>query len=154
MQQDRLAAAVTGEEGNATLYQEDGNEMENGNEKTAFTAKLWHFVRRNAAAVAGSAVLMIVLAGAIWLLSFFSVVVYCYDGAESYRRMGILFLRKEHGEYELYLPEEMAENAKSSRFRLVLKERLVKKCGRKNLTIHGKDRKISQSMEECMDFVL
>lgn len=87
----------------------------------------------------------------IWL---HSAVLYCYNGGEEYRRIGLLHLRKKKQEFELYLPEYMLETKGTPRYRLMFKSRLVKKHGGEDLVVHGEDYKLRQPLEECVDFVL
>ena len=87
----------------------------------------------------------------IWL---HSVILYCYNGGEEYRRIGLLHLRRKKHEFELYLPEYMLETRGTPRYRLMFKSRLIKKHGGEDLVVHGEDYKLRQPLEECVDFVL
>lgn len=87
----------------------------------------------------------------IWL---HSAVLYCYNGGEEYRRIGLFHLRRKKQEFELYLPEYMLETRGTPRYRLMFKSKLVKKYGGEDLVVHGEDYKLRQPLEECVDFVL
>ena len=150
MQEDRLAAVTDDTKDTENMESVE----ENTDTRMDFLHHMWYFLRKNAVAAVVTAVILAAVLSGLIFFSYYSVVVYGYDGGDSYQRMGILLLKKEGGEYALHLPEEMTDSVKTLRFRLVLKERLVRKCGKKKLTIQSGDRKISQSMEECMDFVL
>ncbi|MGN0384492.1 MAG: hypothetical protein ACI4EX_01270 [Lachnospiraceae bacterium] len=83
-----------------------------------------------------------------------SVEVYCYDGGDSYRKLGVAFVKKSDGNYEMSLPENMTDSKNIPRYRLILKKNFAKHCKGMSLTILAGDRKLQQSMEECMDFAL
>ena len=104
-------------------------------------------------AVGGMLLLAALLIGG-YLFWYFGVDVYCYDGGEEYKRLGLLFVKKKQGSYELQFPDGITEDEGKERFRLVFKGRLIKQARHRKLTIHYGGRKILQSMEECVDFVL
>ena len=83
-----------------------------------------------------------------------SVEVYCYDGGDSYKKLGVAFVKKSGGNYEMSLPENMTDSKNIPRYRLILKKNFAKRCKGMSLTILTGDRKLQQSMEECMDFAL
>lgn len=83
-----------------------------------------------------------------------SVEVYCYDGGDSYKKLGVAFVKKSDGNYEMSLPENMTDSKNIPRYRLILKKNFAKRCKGMSLTILSGDRKLQQSMEECMDFAL
>lgn len=87
----------------------------------------------------------------VWL---HSAILYCYNGGEEYRRIGLLHIRKKKQEFELYLPEYLLETKGTPRYRLMLKTGLVKRHGGTDLVVHGEDYKLRQPLEECVDFVL
>lgn len=89
-----------------------------------------------------------------YLLWLYSVELYCYDGGEEYRRLGILRLKKEKDALSLFLPDYLTETAGSPRYRLTLRSRLVKKYGKKDLIVYNEEHKLRQPLEECVDFVL
>ena len=83
-----------------------------------------------------------------------SVEVYCYDGGDSYKKLGVAFVKKSNGNYEMSLPENMTDSKNIPRYRLILKKNFAKRCKGMSLTILTGNRKLQQSMEECMDFAL
>lgn len=83
-----------------------------------------------------------------------SVEVYCYDGGDSYKKLGVAIVKKSDGNYEMSLPENMTDSRNIPRYRLILKKNFAKHCKGMSLTILAGDRKLQQSMEECMDFAL
>ena len=83
-----------------------------------------------------------------------SVEVYCYDGGDSYKKLGVAFVKKSDGNYEMSLPENMTDSKNIPRYRLILKKNFAKHCKGMSLTILAGDRKLQQSMEECMDLCL
>lgn len=87
----------------------------------------------------------------IWL---HSVVLYCYNGGEEYRRVGLLHLKRKKQEFELYLPEYLLETRGTPRYRLMFKSKLIKRHAGADLVVRGEDYKLRQPLEECVDFVL
>ena len=87
----------------------------------------------------------------IWL---HSVILYCYNGGDEYKKLGLLHLKREKYGYELYLPEYLLESAGTPRYRLMVKNRLVKKLGKKDIVLRSDEHKLRQPIEECIDFVL
>lgn len=98
--------------------------------------------------IAGSVVLLLRL---VWL---HSAVLYCYNGGDEFRKLGLLYLKKEKDAFELYLPDYLLETAGTPRYRLMVKSRLVKKWGKMDLVVRSEEHKLRQPLEECIDFVL
>ncbi|MDE5801633.1 MAG: hypothetical protein K2I22_01805 [Lachnospiraceae bacterium] len=95
--------------------------------------------------------------GILWgcrLLWLYSVELYCYDGGNEYRRLGLLYIRKRKKELDLYLPDYMLTKTGVPRYRLVVKDRLVKRFGKMDLVVHSDDHCQRRPLEECVDFVL
>ncbi len=90
----------------------------------------------------------------VYLLWLHSAVLYCYDGGDAYQKLGLLRLKKEKGAFSLYLPDYLAEAAKSPRYRLLVKNRLVKRRNGMDLIVYNEEHKLRQPLEECVDFVL
>lgn len=112
------------------------------------------WIGTNPLPAAGGMLLLAALFIGGYLFWYFGVDVYCYDGGEEYKRLGLLFVKKKQGSYELQFPDGITEDEGKERFRLVFKGRLIKQARHRKLTIHYGGRKILQSMEECVDFVL
>lgn len=112
------------------------------------------WIGTNPLPAAGGMLLLAALLIGGYLFWYFGVDVYCYDGGEEYKRLGLLFVKKKQGSYELQFPDGITEDEGKERFRLVFKGRLIKQARHRKLTIHYGGRKILQSMEECVDFVL
>ena len=112
------------------------------------------WIGANPLPAAGGMLLLAALLIGGYLFWYFGVDVYCYDGGEEYKRLGLLFVKKKQGSYELQFPDGITEDEGKERFRLVFKGRLIKQARHRKLTIHYGGRKILQSMEECVDFVL
>ncbi len=115
---------------------------------------LAYFLKKNATVLLGGicvGVALFVLATMLWS---YSVEVYCYDGGNSYRKLGLFFLKRNNGALELSLPEDTVDYKHTPRYRLVLKKTLVKKYKNQDLIVQTGEQKLTQSVEECMDFVL
>lgn len=95
--------------------------------------------------------------GILWgcrLLWLYSVELYCYDDGNEYRRLGLLYIRKRKKELDLYLPDYMLAKTGVPRYRLVVKDRLVKRFGKMDLVVHSDEYRQRRPLEECVDFVL
>lgn len=92
--------------------------------------------------------------GFLYLFWLHSAVLYCYEGGEEYRKIGLFHIKKGKKELELYLPEYVLQSTKAFRYRLMLRNRLVKKCADHDLVVYNEDNKLRQQVEECVDFVL
>ncbi|MBQ9136456.1 MAG: hypothetical protein IJX66_10260, partial [Lachnospiraceae bacterium] len=58
---------------------------------------------------------ILILAGRfLWI---YSAVLYCYDGGDEYRKLGVFFLRKKEEGMELYMPEYLTETTDVLRYR-------------------------------------
>lgn len=113
-------------------------------------------VRAAGAALPVAGMACILIAGGLFirLSRLHSVVLYCYDGGEEYRRLGVLHLRKRQEEFELELPEEMLRMSGTPRYRILLQNRLVKHCTGMDLVLKSEDCRMRYPLEECVDFVL
>lgn len=89
--------------------------------------------------------------GLLWL---YSVELYCYDGGNEYRRLGLLYIKRRKKELELYLPDYMLAKTGVPRYRLVVKDRLVKRFGKMNLVVYSDEHRLCRPLEDCVDFVL
>lgn len=95
---------------------------------------------------------ILILAGRfLWT---YSVILYCYDGGDAYRKLGVFFLHKKDDGMELYLPEYLTETTDVLRYRLHLKKGLVKRCEGEELLVYSEDGELRRPVEECVDFVL
>lgn len=92
--------------------------------------------------------------GFLYLFWLHSAVLYCYEGGEEYRKIGLFHVKRGKKELELYLPEYVLQSTKAFRYRLMLRSRLVKKCADHDLVVYNEDNKLRQQVEECVDFVL
>lgn len=83
-----------------------------------------------------------------------SAVLYCYDGGDEYKKLGLFFLHKKEGGVELYLPEYLTETTDILRYRLLLRNGLVKRFAGSDLVVYSEDTELRRPLEECVDFVL
>jgi len=90
----------------------------------------------------------------VYLLWMHTAILYCYDGGEEYRKIGIFQIKRGKKELELYLPDYILQSTKAFRYRLMLRNRLVKRCQNRELVVYNEDNKLRQQVEECVDFVL
>lgn len=88
------------------------------------------------------------------LLWLYSVELYCYDGGSEYRRLGLLYIKKRKKELELFLPDYMLAKTGVPRYRLVVKDRLVKRFGKMDLVVYSDEHRLCRPLEDCVDFVL
>ncbi len=103
-----------------------------------------------------------ILGVAVLSLAFFGVsilwrktaVLYCYDGGDAYKKLGLFFLRKNEENLELYLPEYLTESTDILRYRLLVKKGLVNKFSGRDLVVYSEDGALHRPLEECVDFVL
>lgn len=134
---------------------ESGGEQDNA-ENTAGAAYAGATARAAGAALPVAGMACILIAGGLFirLSRLHSVVLYCYDGGEEYRKLGVLHLRKRQEEFELELPEEMLRMSGTPRYRILLQNRLVKHCTGMDLVLKSEDCRMRYPLEECVDFVL
>ena len=147
MDDDRLA-------GGYAAVEDADEEMPSLNSNAGGLAGMVSWIGTNPLPAAGGMLLLAALLIGGYLFWYFGVDVYCYDGGEEYKRLGLLFVKKKQGSYELQFPDGITGDEGKERFRLVFKGRLIKQARHRRLTIHYGGRKILQSMEECVDFVL
>ena len=83
-----------------------------------------------------------------------SVVLYCYDGGEEYKKIALLFLKEEKEQFELFVPLHLLERKGTPRYRLAVKGSLVKRCNRMDIVVKSQEGRVRRPMEECVDFVL
>lgn len=88
------------------------------------------------------------------LLWLYSVELYCYADGNEYRRLGLLYIRKRKKELDLYLPDYILTKTGVPRYRLVVKNRLIKRFGKMDLVVHSDEHCLRRPLEECVDFVL
>ena len=88
---------------------------------------------------------------AVWL---YTAELYCYDAGNTYRRLGILPIKKRKKELELYLPDDMLAKTGIPRYRLVVKSGLIKRFGKMDLVVYSDAYSLRRPLEECVDFVL
>ncbi len=152
MEDDRLAGGYA----DAGTGAEESTDEETLSRKNSVggLAGMVSWIGANPLPAAGGVLLLAALLIGGYLFWYFGVDVYCYDGGEEYKRLGLLFVKKKQGSYELQFPDGITEDEGRERFRLVFKGRLIKQARHRRLTIHYGGRKILQSMEECVDFVL
>lgn len=127
-----------------------GIDSKEGSLHNAYSDKIFPLV---GAAMAGGAFILV----AVCIVRFFwinSAVLYCYDGGDEYKKLGIFFLHKNEDAVELYLPEYLTETTDILRYRLLLKKGLVKKFAGSDLTVYNEDSELRRPLEECVDFVL
>ena len=88
-----------------------------------------------------------IFGAAVLSLAFFGVsilwrktaVLYCYDGGDAYKKLGLFFLRKNEENLELYLPEYLTESTDILRYRLLVKKGLVNKFSGRDLVVYSED---------------
>lgn len=104
--------------------------------------------------IAGIALLLVAILLFVRLLWLHSVVLYCYNGGEDYKRLGLLHLKREKGRFFLYLPEYLLESSETPRYRLVLRQALIKRHENAEIVVQSAEHKLRRPVEECVDFVL
>lgn len=119
-----------------------------------FSGGIFSHLQRNGGTYFGIALCTIAAGSFVYLLWLHSAVLYCYEGGEEYRKIGFFHIKKGKNELELYLPDYILQSTKAFRYRLMLKNRLVKKCANHELVVYNEDSKLRQQVEECVDFVL
>ncbi len=129
---------------------EEGRMTDAGNEKIALLNRL----KQNAGTYFGTTLCIISSGLFVYLLWLHSAVLYCYEGGEEYRKIGIFRIKRGKKELELYLPDYILQSTKAFRYRLMLRSPLVKKCANHDLVVYNEDNKLRQQVEECVDFVL
>lgn len=156
---DNTAAAGSGSlwkntKGTQRILESEGEQDNAGN--TAGAAYAGTTARAAGAALPVAGMACILIAGGLFirLSRLHSVVLYCYDGGEEYRKLGVLHLRKRQEEFELELPEEMLRMSGTPRYRILLQNRLVKHCAGMDLVLKSEDCRMRYPLEECVDFVL
>ena len=133
----------------------DGEKVKMASDKSEmFLADIAAYIRTHLQSLLGLGFIVTALLLALRLIWLHSAVLYCYNGGEEYRRVALLHVRRRKQEFELYLPEYMLETRGTPRYRLMFKEKLIKKHGGADLVVHGEDYKLRQPLEECVDFVL
>lgn len=150
--QKRLQSSTEGiaEKGETAEQSGNGGQKADGGWQRAWTA----WLSEKGFFIAGILLLLTAAALGIRLLWLHSAVLYCYNGGEEYRRLAVVLLRRRREEFELELPPELLEQRGTPRYRLLLKNRLVKQCGSMDLVLKSEERRARYPLEECVDFVL
>lgn len=146
----------TGQDTKAAAFRQDSEERmaKTGEDTAVWLQLLVKYIRKQADVLVGTTLVFSGLICGIRLMWQSSVLLYCYDGGDEYRRLGLLYLKKGKKELELFLPDYLVETAGTPRYRLVLKNSLVKKCKDMDLVVKSEEHKLRQPLEECVDFVL
>lgn len=97
------------------------------------------------------AVCTIMIIRNLWIQTAF---LYCYNGGEEFRKLGLLRLKKNKREFTLFLPDYLLNEAETPRYRLLIHKCLVKKHKEMDIVLQSEDHKLRQPLEECVDFVL
>lgn len=142
-----------GKDGGARYALTDGLSTRKKRGAAGIMQEILRWVKDYAAllAVAPAGLVLCMLGRMLWLSS---AELYCYEGGSEYRRLGVLCIRKRKKGLELYLPEYILTKTGAQRYRLVVKEGLVKRFGRKELLVHSGGHHMCRPLEECVDFVL
>lgn len=122
--------------------------------KSAWTHSVNVFLKRYGWRVIGT---ILIIFSIFWLINKFwiqTVFLYCYNGGEEFRKLGLLRLKKNKKEFTLFLPDYLLDEAETPRYRLLVHKGLVKKYKKMELVLQSEDHKLRQPMEECVDFVL
>lgn len=147
----KMKAVLFPSKGNSS----DGEKAKMSSDKSErFLSAAFTYIRTHLQSLLGTGLLAsagVLLFRLIWL---HSVVLYCYNGGEEYRRVGLLHLKRKKQEFELYLPEYLLETRGTPRYRLMFKSKLIKRHAGADLVVRGEDYKLRQPLEECVDFVL
>lgn len=144
--------AVTGTEARYALKGGMAGRNGQANAEPAYEIVSW--LTANAGPVAG---VLLSGFGLFWgcrLLWLYSVELYCYDDGNEYRRLGLLYIKKRKKALELYLPDYMLDKTGVPRYRLVVKDRLVKRFGKMDLVVYSDEHRLCRPLEDCVDFVL
>lgn len=112
------------------------------------------WLQQNAITCIGFLLCVSATGGIVYLMWLHTAVLYCYDGGEAYRKIGLFQIKRGKKELEIYLPDYILQSTKAFRYRLMLRNRLVKRCGNQELVVYNEDNKLRQQVEECVDFVL
>lgn len=126
----------------------------NGQANAGPAYEIVSWITENAGTVAG---VLLSGFGLFWgcrLLWLYSVELYCYDDGNEYRRLGFLYIKKRKKALELYLPDYMLDKTGVPRYRLVVKDRLVKRFGKMDLVVYSDEHRLCRPLEDCVDFVL
>ncbi len=131
-----------------------GLSLQEGRAGEGAVQQVLSWIRERAMLIAGISLFCF---GILWgcrLLWLYSVELYCYDGGNEYRRLGFLYIRKRKKELDLYLPDYILTKTGVPRYRLVVRNRLVKRFGKMDLVVHSDEHRLRRPLEECVDFVL
>lgn len=111
-------------------------------------------IKEHAGLAAG---ILLLCAGLIWCCRtvwLYTAELYCYDVGNTYRRLGILPIKKRKKQLKLYLPDDMLTKTGAPRYRLVVKNGLIKRFGKMDLVVYSDAYSLRRPLEECVDFVL
>ena len=115
----------------------------------------WYKTRVAKATIAVSAIVL--FAGGIGALLWIFLIrarVYCYDGKNSYKKLGSVLLQKEENGYLIYLPEFMLEQSETTQYRIYLSHLMTKTRENAPLLVESSEKKVELAIQECIDFVL
>ncbi len=127
---------------------------ESGTAKSEWSQIGGQILNKNTAGIAG---ILLILCCTFWLIRKFwiqTVLLYCYNGGEDFRKLGLLRLKKNKKEFTLFLPDYLLDEADTPRYRLLIHTRLVKKYKDMDIVLQSEEHKLRQPLEECVDFVL
>ena len=136
----------------ADLTQQQIEEPETA--KSAWTHSLSVFFEGYGGSAAG---IILITFSILWLIKKLwiqTVFLYCYNGGEEFRKLGLLRLKKSKKEFTLFLPDYLLDEAETPRYRLLIHKGLVKKYKKMDIVLQSEEHKLRQPLEECVDFVL
>ncbi len=100
---------------------------------------------------------ILIMGSILWMGKAFwrqTAFLYCYNGGEEFRKLGLLHLKKRKSEFTLFLPDYLLDEAETPRYRLLIHKKLVKKYKEMDIVLQSEEHKLRQPLEECVDFVL
>ena len=100
---------------------------------------------------------ILIMGSLLWMGKAFwrqTAFLYCYNGGEEFRKLGLLHLKKRKSEFTLFLPDYLLDEAETPRYRLLIHKKLVKKYKEMDIVLQSEEHKLRQPLEECVDFVL
>ena len=100
---------------------------------------------------------ILIMASLLWVGKTFwrqTAFLYCYNGGEEFRKLGLLHLKRKKSEFTLFLPDYLLDEAETPRYRLLIHKKLVKKYKEMDIVLQSEEHKLRQPLEECVDFVL
>ena len=100
---------------------------------------------------------ILIMGSILWMGKTFwrqTAFLYCYNGGEEFRKLGLLHLKRKKSEFTLFLPDCLLDEAETPRYRLLIHKKLVKKYKDMDIVLQSEEHKLRQPLEECVDFVL